>query len=158
MTTAQTTVKADLDIARQLAGWGVPIFLAQPDRDQLGQWRPDGGHGKTGYWLPTRWQRTVPDPAVVDKWKPGMALCAVMGRAVDLLDSDPRHGGDVSRQELMDAGSWPTIWWQASTPSDGLHDFVSLWAWARWTTSDLAWMSRLAETGKGMGSPSSLRP
>jgi hypothetical protein len=122
---SQATIKSDLDIARKLARWGVPLFLAQPDRDQHGQWRSGGGHGKTGYWLPKRWQFTKPDPAVVDKWKPGVALCAVMGWMVDLLDSDPHKGGDASRQELMDAGSWPRIWWQASTPSDGLHDFVA---------------------------------
>ena len=123
---SQAAVKRDLDIARQLARWGVPIFLAQPDRDRHGRWRSGSGHGKTGYWLPKRWQLTVPDPAVVDKWKAGMALCAVMGKVVDLLDSDPRNGGDATRQELMDAGSWPRIWWQASTPSDGLHDFVAM--------------------------------
>jgi DNA-binding MarR family transcriptional regulator len=125
VTTSRATVKSDLDIARQLARWGVPLFLAQPDRDQHGQWRSGGGHRSTGYWLPKRWQHTVPDPAVVDRWNPGAALCAVMGRVVDLLDTDPRHGGDVTRQELMDAGSWPTVYWQASTPSDGLHDFVA---------------------------------
>ena len=105
MTQSQAYVKKDLDIVRQLARWGVPIFLAWPDRDRFGLWRPGGGHRNTGYWLPKKWQHTVPDPAVVDRWRPGAALCAVMGRLVDLLDTDPRHGGDVTRKELMDAGS-----------------------------------------------------
>jgi DNA-binding transcriptional ArsR family regulator len=125
MTQSQAYVKKDLDIARQLARWGVPLFLARPDLDPSGRWRPTGGHRGTGYWFPDKWQLTKPDPAVVDRWRPGMALCAVMGCVVDLLDTDPRNGGDASRQELMDAGSWPRIWWQASTPSDGLHDFVA---------------------------------
>ena len=120
------SIGRDLYIARQLARWGVPLFLARPDLDPSGQWRPTGGHGKTGYWLPKRWQLTVPDPAVVDKRRPEMALCAVMGTVVDVLDSDPRNRGDATRQELMDTGLWPTIWWQASTPSGGLHDFVAV--------------------------------
>ena len=121
---SRATVKRVLDAARRMAGWGVPIFLARPDRDAFGQWRAGEGHNKTGYWLPKEWQLTKPDPAVVDRWQPGMALCAVMGTVVDLLDTDPRNGGDATRQGLVESGSWPTIYWQAATPSGGLHDFV----------------------------------
>jgi hypothetical protein len=118
-------VKRALDIARRLARWGVPIFLARPARDSFGQWDPGGGHRKTGYWFPKKWQLTKPDPKVVNRWKPGWALCAVMGKVVDLLDTDPRNGGNVTRQTLVEAGCWPTIYWQAATQSDGLHDFVA---------------------------------
>src|SRR5450631_1723406 len=114
---SRDTVNQALEIARRLARWGVPIFLARPDRDSFGQWHPGGGHGKTGYWLPKAWQLTTPDPAVVDQWKPGMALCAVTGKVVDLLDTDPRNSGNATRKGLLDAGSWPTIYWQAATPS-----------------------------------------
>lgn len=104
--------RGDLDIARGLAGAGIPIFVAHPD--PLGK-----GHNDTGFWLPTAWQQTVPDPAVADLWRPGMALCAVMGCGLDLTDIDPRNGGDAATMN----GSTPTYYAIAFTPSGGIHGF-----------------------------------
>jgi hypothetical protein len=88
-----------LQAARVLVLWGVPLFLAKPALDSRRAWDPLGGHQKTGYWFPRGWQMSTPDPAVVGRWRPGLALCAVMGHGLDLLDVDPsqRRGGQPSR-------------------------------------------------------------
>ena len=54
--------RADLEVARALAAAGVPLFIAAPDPT-----------AKTGFRPPARWERTVPDPAVVERWRPGLA-------------------------------------------------------------------------------------
>jgi hypothetical protein len=122
-----------LEVARDLIRAGVPVFSARPDV-QDGVWRPAGGHGGCGYWLPPQWERTVPTERWLDAtvpgyegkaWRPGWALAAVMGHGLDLLDIDPRNGGDASRAELVAAGQWPTVYAVADTPSGGTHEFVA---------------------------------
>jgi P4 family phage/plasmid primase-like protien len=92
-----------------MARAGIPIFVAPPNPNH-----------PVGFNLPTAWQQTIPDPAVVDRWEPGMALCAVMGKGLDLLDVDPRNDGDLS---FLD-GMIPLSYGVASTPSGGFHSFV----------------------------------
>ncbi len=123
MSAEQTVL--DLDIARELARAGVPIFLCRPALDDKGQWCPDGGHNGCGYWMPGKWQRTSADPAVLDNWRPGMAVCAVMGHGLDAVDVDPRHGRDVTRSGLVTAGMWPRAYAEAATPSGGTHELVT---------------------------------
>lgn len=101
---------SDLEVARYLAECGVPIFLADPLANSA---------SGTGYHFPTGWQNTEADPSVVDDWKPGMALCAVMGHTIDGIDKDPRSGGDLP-EELQ-----PKVYGRQSTPSGGTHDFVA---------------------------------
>lgn len=115
--------RAALDVARQLAASGVPVFLARPALDDSGQWNPAAGAG--GYWLPRGWQTTEADPATLDDWQPGMAVCAVTGGPLDLLDTDPRSGGDTSRAELERDGLLPRVWLAATTPSGGTHEWVA---------------------------------
>ena len=98
-----------LDVARALARAGIPIFVAPPDPAS-----------KSGFALPRQWQRTEPDPAVVDRWVPGMALCAVMGAGLDLIDIDPRNGGDPAAMD----GAIPRSYAAALTPSGGMHSFI----------------------------------
>jgi AAA domain len=121
---ADLDVLADLDTARYLARHGVPIFRGEPAMVE-GKWDPTGGTGHTGYWLPTGWQQTKPDPTVIDRWRPGDALCAVMGHTVDGLDVDPRSGGDATKAGLQQAGMWPRSYGAAATPSGGTHDLVA---------------------------------
>lgn len=126
-------VWAALQIARDLIAAGVPVFAARPAmRD--GVWQPDGGTGGSGYWLPQHWQRTVPTPAWLDPaavgfadraWRPGWGLAAVTGHGVDLVDVDPRHGGDATRAALLAASLWPRAWGVSATPSGGRHEFVA---------------------------------
>lgn len=113
--TPDRTLTADqaaaLDVARDLARSGIPLFLAQPDASV-----------KTGFKPPYRWQQTaVADPAVADAWRPGLALCAVMGHGLDLIDVDPRGGGDIASLN----GTTPVVHGVAQTPSGGQHLFVA---------------------------------
>ena len=73
---------AGLEEARKAARMGVPIFACRltPDGDPV---------------PPPGWQKTEPGAASlrnIDRWKPGMGLCAVTGVVYDVLDSDPRNG------------------------------------------------------------------
>lgn len=97
-----------LAIARLLVKAGMPVFLAYPDPSS-----------PQGFKLPMGWQNQECDPSVVDSWRPGMALCAVTGRAFDLVDIDPRSGG------TEDAIPMPHSYLAAETPSGGRHHFVS---------------------------------
>lgn len=103
-----------LDIARYLASSGVPIFLARRSDSY-----PEGGSDGRGYHLPPRWQRTKPDPAVLDDYEPGMAVCAVMGHEVDGLDLDPRSGGDLPTEYT------PKVYGTQRTPSGGVHHLIA---------------------------------
>jgi P4 family phage/plasmid primase-like protien len=112
------TIASALDVARGLAAGGIPIFLARPaGPEDAEHWQ------KVGFVLPKGWQATRPDPAVVDHWRSGMALCAVMGHGLDLLDIDPRSGGALP-PELVDDIS-RTVHAGATTPSDGFHLFIT---------------------------------
>ena len=51
-------------------------------------------------------------------------MCAVMGHTLDLLDIDPRNGGDASRDALVAEGVWPAVLGKAVTPSGGTHEFI----------------------------------
>lgn len=112
--TDTTSTDAALASARYLAESGVPIFLARPSDDF-----PDGGSDGNGYWIPPGWQNTEPDPSVLDRWRPGMAVCAVMGRVVDGLDRDPRNGGELAANLI------PRTYGTQSTPSGGTHDLIA---------------------------------
>lgn len=96
--------------ARHLAENGVPLFIARPDPSQ-----------KSGFKFPSRWDRIIADVSVVDRWRPGDALCVVMGHLVDGVDIDPRSDGDASFGRLP----LPRTYGQASTPSGGRHYLVA---------------------------------
>lgn len=114
-----------LDTARDLIEHGIPVFTAKAALDRSGVWDPAAGTGNTGYVLPTGWQATEPNLTVIDNYRPGDALCAVMGHAVDGLDVDPRHSGDANRAQLISAGLWPQTYGTARTPSGGTHELIA---------------------------------
>ena len=101
--------EAALEIARSLARAGIPVFAAPPDDSPV------------GFRLPYKWQQIEPDPARVDAWQPGWALCAVMGRGLDLVDLDLYAGADMPKLD----GLMPHAYAGASTASGGLHLFVA---------------------------------
>lgn len=103
-----------LNAARRLAEAGVPLFVAPPIKT-----------GKVGFALPKGWERAEADPSVVDKWRPGWALCAVMGHVVDAIDVDPRNGGSLEALQKALGGDLPTVYGRASTPSGGEHYLVA---------------------------------
>ncbi|MGQ0465505.1 MAG: AAA family ATPase [Sporichthyaceae bacterium] len=102
-----------LGFARRLIDQGVPVFAAWPDPSTDSGFRP-----------PRRWQHTRPDPKVLERWRPGMALCAVGGHALDFVDVDPRHGGHDAARMLREADRWPTEYATVATPSGGTHHYV----------------------------------
>jgi hypothetical protein len=106
-----------LEVTRELIKRGAPVFIAKPALDADGVWDPKAGMG--GYQLPLRWQRTKPDPGVVDEWQPGDALCMVTGVVLDLVDIDTQKGGSADAVPFfMSLGC-------ASTPSGGTHEFIA---------------------------------
>ncbi len=98
-----------LDAARALAAAGIPIFVAPADPGS-----------RIGFKLPMGWENTPADPAAVDAWTPGAALCLVTGHGLDLLDVDLHKGGDPAGLE----GGAPTSYGAALTPSGGVHSFI----------------------------------
>jgi Bifunctional DNA primase/polymerase, N-terminal len=107
--TSAPSVAEDLNVARSLAAADIPVFVAYPDPDKPGDYKPRG-----------EWQKTSPNPAYVDAWRPGLALCAVMGQGLDLIDIDPRNGGDPQALNRI----MPEVLAVAATPSGGEHNFV----------------------------------
>lgn len=106
----EAMVAGALEVARELARAGIPVFAAPPDPGQ-----------KVGFRLPANWQRTAPDPARVDEWQPGWALCMVCGHGLDGVDIDIYAGGMLD--PVLDAGL-PRVWASAATPSGGIHLLV----------------------------------
>lgn len=95
------------------------LFLARPaTRD--GRWDPRGGHNGCGYVLPDNWQAGGP-AGVPDRWKPGYALCAVMGSVVDCVDVDTQKGGSLDSLDI----ELPKVYGRAATPSGGEHLLVA---------------------------------
>lgn len=117
-TDARGNFRIPLDVAHRLVDMGTPIFVGRltpegvPDRADR---RWDG------------WQKTKPSHELVDKWRPGLALCAVTGVTYDVLDYDPRNGGERSLaqmdKELGDDG--PQVYWEVQTPSHGRHFWIA---------------------------------
>lgn len=110
--------RAALETAHRLVDAGIPVFVAVPVHSK-GVWDPTGG--ADGYHLPRGWQRIEPDHAIVDRWMPGDALCVVLGVAADILDIDPRNGGDLASLN----GTMPEVYGVATTPSGGTHHLIA---------------------------------
>ncbi len=113
--------EAALNHARHLAESGAPVFVATPAEDATGKWDPTGGHNGCGFWLPPGWQQAEADPSAVDDWRPGDALCLLSGVLVDVVDVDPRNGGDAASLD----GTMPVTYGTQSTPSGGTHDLIA---------------------------------
>src|ERR1051325_690592 len=112
-----------LEIARNLARAGIPVFSAYPCPDTC----RTPGHGKTEFHLPLKWAERTPAESfdAIDPWKPGMALAAIGGWAADFLDVDVQHDGDKTEREIKARGGWPRVFGQQETPSGGHHDMIS---------------------------------
>lgn len=104
-----------LAVAHALIDLGVPIFPAAPNHGDIG---PE-------FHFPNAWQTWRPSHSAVDRWRPGWALCAVTGVIFDVIDIDPRNGGDDGWHELSTAGAIPDVYGEAFTPSQGRHLFIA---------------------------------
>ncbi len=111
-------VGRDLDIAHSLIRAGVPVFVAK-----FAGW--GNGTSGSGFVFPKYWPLTEAHETALRGFEPGDALGAVMGQGLDLLDIDPRNGGDASRAQLVAAGQWPRAYGSATTPSGGRHEFIA---------------------------------
>lgn len=112
-----------LRIARQLIDAGIPVFAAAPCPEDCPIQGHRGGPGK--YHLPKHWEKTVPTPVWLDRWRPGWALAAVGGHVCDFLDIDPRSGGHASLEELKLTGHMPRVFSEVATPSGGRHFMIN---------------------------------
>lgn len=103
-----------LVIAHRLVDLGVPVFAAAPDSLRPGE-----------FHYPSAWQTWKPNHRAVEQWRPGWALAAVTGVVFDVIDVDPRNGGEAGFAELDDAGAVPFIYGKVWTPSDGTHLYIA---------------------------------
>jgi len=103
-----------LRIAHLLVDLGCPVFPAAPDSLRPGE-----------FLYPSAWQTWKPNHSAVDRWRPGWALAMVTGVVFDVLDIDPRNGGDEGFAELLAAGAWPESYGNADTPSNGSHHLIA---------------------------------
>jgi len=111
-----------LAVARTLAGQGVPLFTAERD-----------ARARSGFRLPAGWEQVQASASieVLDEYvalaeakvAAGAldlpALCAVMLGPWNVIDCDPRNGGDVGALEVR--GILPVVHARAVTPSGGVH-------------------------------------
>jgi hypothetical protein len=105
---------AGIATAHAMVDAGIPVFVASRN------------HGAGPEFLyPKGWETTKPSHAAVDRWRPGMAMCAVMGVVCDVLDTDPRNKGDESRVDLTNAGVWPRVYGTVLTPGGGTHEYIT---------------------------------
>lgn len=111
-----------LECAQALAEAGVPIFVARPN-PAYGSLGPDGRTDERLFIEPSGWQNTVADPSVVYDWEPGWMLAAVTGVAADVIDTDPRNGGNDSRRAVE--ALLPTVFAVAETQQGGTHEWVA---------------------------------
>ena len=76
---------------------------------------------------PKQWETIKPDHSQVDRWSRGMALCATTGVGFDVIDIDPRNGGQLSIKRLAKAlgEDGPEIYWEVKTASGGKHLYIS---------------------------------
>lgn len=114
MTLSDSATEHALGIARELVSAGIPVFAAPPAPGT-----------KVGFRLPSHWEQTRPDAALVAQWQPGWALCMVCGHGLDGIDVDTYAGGDLAVLEAaLDGAGLPEIIGMAATPSGGTHLFI----------------------------------
>lgn len=104
----EETIKA---VTRMLEA-GVPVIVASPDQ------RPN----RQEFRFP-EWRGAAADQRVIGRWRPGWALAARTGIAFDVIDVDPRHGGDVTLARLR--AHLPPVAAYVSTPGGGEHLYVA---------------------------------
>jgi len=105
---------AAIATAHEMVDAGIPVFVASRN----------SGAGPE-FLYPKGWETTKPSHDWVNRWRPGMALCAVTGVVADVLDTDPRNGGAESRVDLTNAGVWPRVYGTVNTPGGGTHEWIT---------------------------------
>jgi hypothetical protein len=130
-----------LAVAHRLADMGVPIFSAHKDSSNPGE-----------FHYPKEWQHTKAGQAShnwIDRWRPGMALCMVTGVVFDVIDVDPRNGGDLG--DLDAQGAIPEVYGVALTPSAGSHNLIARTHLAKGKPAKGIDLQAGADDGQGRG-------
>ena len=91
-----------------------PIFVATPSLNGSEFLRPKG------------WQLLDRDGnrERLKVWQDGLAVCAVMGERVAVVDVDPRNGGDIEQVRTLLAELGVTVFGEVATPGLGRHFYV----------------------------------
>lgn len=110
----RSTLLAALKDANSLVDMGVPIFPCQLKSN--GDPIP-----------PKQWEKIEPSSSQVGRWNNGMGLCATTGVVFDVIDIDPRNGGQLSLKRLAKTlgDDGPEIYWEVRTASGGKHLYIS---------------------------------
>lgn len=127
-----TILDSRLDLAREFIANGVPVFIAKKF--------PLNMTSRAEYDYPKDWQTIPADERYLDGWKPIYAVCAVTGIKFDVVDIDPRNGGDTMELALRGMNIMPPVCGTVATPSGGSHYYVSrthLRKHTPWTGVDL---------------------
>lgn len=134
-----------LSLAREFIDNGVPVFVAAPIPK-------DGKYDtRSEFFLPKAWNEIEPDYKHLARWRPGWAVCAVTGVKFDVIDVDPRNGGDKALRRLIEIGDLPPVRGEVLTPSGGSHIYINrtgLRKFSPWKGIDL---QAGAIDGKGRG-------
>lgn len=95
--------------------YGAPLFVLRP-----------GGKIKGKYSAPRNWQNFTAEDTVarLAAAVPGSGFGMVCGHAFDVIDVDPRNGGEESFKRLVDAGAIPGVHLVVATPSGGFHIYI----------------------------------
>ena len=106
------------DLVKVLAEFqdhGIPVFTFTL--------RLDATNNVVGY--PTGWQRTEVHNSNLDQAAPGCAFGILGGHGVDVIDVDPRNGGDVEEVHADLLAFKVPIIAIVSTPGGGAHFYIS---------------------------------
>jgi hypothetical protein len=109
-------VDSRLDLAREFISNGVPVFVAKPV--------PLNWTGRTEFFYPEDWPYLDADEKHLEGWKANWAVCAVTGIEFDVLDIDPRNGGNLIEQTLRANAMMPPPRGTVLTPSGGRHYYI----------------------------------
>jgi hypothetical protein len=105
-----------LALAKEFIAHGVPCFVAKPV--------PLNWTGRTEFFYPDDWPYLDASEKHLEGWKANYAVCAVTGIEFDVLDIDPRNGGDLIEQVLRTNGMMPPPRGAVATPRGGRHYYI----------------------------------
>lgn len=109
-----------IEIARRLVELGVPVFSAVPCLGQVCG-RISHRQKRPRFDLPIGWETTYQHRMDgIARWKPGSALCAVMGHTFDAVDYDVQNDREGHSAWIIDLLR-PYAVAEQVTPSGGRH-------------------------------------
>lgn len=122
MTYPKLVENADLEFMRNLDMLGAPLFVLE----RAPQGTPPEKLLKGLYRAPVGWSHFTADgnSRRLDLAAPGCGYGMVCGHVYDVIDVDPRNGGDNSLITMAAESSIPKVHWAIKTPSSGWHFYI----------------------------------